>query len=156
MVNDALLFSENYKGSMEECLLISFMATLAMTLFSSIYSYSSKKNFLEPSLLAKIINYHLKDSPKWLNLVIGYFLHFLVGILFTAVHVYLYLLYTPVWYNAVFFGIVNGIIGALVWYMVIKIYQQVLHVAVLEYLFQLILAHIVFALTILYMYILPR
>lgn len=133
-------------------LLISVLATMVLTFFSLVVSYSYNRNFIEPSLLSKIVSYHLNDAPSWLNLTLGTVLHFVVGYLFTVIHLYLYQLYTPIWYNGIFFGLVNGLLGAVIWYLTIKIYNQVLQVEVKTYLIQLVIAHILFGLTIVWMY----
>jgi len=137
-------------------ILISLLATLGFTFFSVVVSSVYKKNFIEPVLLAKIINHHLKDSPTWLNLLLGTIIHFFAGYLFAEVHLFLYRILTPAWYNALFLGLVNGIFGALVWYAVLRIYRKVLTVHVSYYLVQLIIGHIIFALIIVYMYAPPH
>lgn len=151
LVNAVLLMAE-VANNTSNAILISLLATLGFTFFSIVASTVYKKNFVEPVLLAKIISYHLKDSPNWLSLFLGTVVHFFMGYLFAEVHLFLYRLFTPVWYNALFFGFANGIFGALVWYVVIQVYQKVLAVHVSYYLVQLIIGHIVFALIILYMY----
>ena len=148
----SLLTINNFIGKGFEPILISILATMAMTFFSMIVSNSYKKNFKEYSLLAKIINHHLKDSPTWLNLTLGVIVHFFVGYLFTLIHLYYYQILIPAWYNAIFLGLINGIIGAIVWYIVIKIYAEILNVSVIHYLIQLVIAHVIFAIIILYMY----
>ena len=136
-------------------ILISLLATLAFTFFSMVVSTVYKKNFVEPVLLGKVINFYLKDSPTWLNVMLGAIVHFFVGYLFTEVHLYLYQILTPVWYNAIFLGLANGFFGAFVWYITILTYQEVLKVHIYEYLVQLIIGHIIFGLVILYMYAPP-
>lgn len=73
-------------------------------------------------------------------------------IFFTLIHLYYYQLLTPIWYNGFFLGLINGIVGAVVWLIVIKIYRDILTVDIKMYLFQLVIAHILFGLVILYMY----
>jgi hypothetical protein len=151
-----LLFSNNYPGSISECFFISILATLAMTFFSILMTYFYKKEFREPNLIAKILEHHIEDSPQWLSTTSGYFIHFLVGFIFTSIQLYLYLLIAPTWYNAIILGILNGIIGCIIWYFTIIVYSDVLTVKVGEFLYQLIFAHIIFSLVIMLMYILPR
>ncbi|HET8828664.1 MAG TPA: hypothetical protein VFM79_04950, partial [Pelobium sp.] len=119
---------------------------------SSVY----KKNFVEPALLGKVIGHHLKDSPSWLNITLGSTVHFFVGYLFTEIHLFLYQIYTPNWYNALFFGVINGLFGASVWYLTIKLYPKVLTVHISQYLTQLVIGHVIFAIIIVYMYAPPH
>lgn len=137
-------------------ILISLLATLAFTFFSMVVSSIYKKNFVEPVLLGKIINYYIEDAPSWLNVSLGVIIHFFVGYLFTEIHLYLYRILTPAWYNALFLGIANGIFGAFVWYIVIRIYCKILTVHLSQYLIQLVFGHIIFARIIVYMYAPPH
>lgn len=137
-------------------ILISLLATLGFTFFSMIVSTIYKKNFVEPVLLGKVIHHHLKDSPTWLNIVLGTIIHFLVGYLFVEIHLFLYRIFTPAWYNGLFFGLVNGVFGAFVWYITIRLYREVLSVHISQYLIQLIIGHIIFGLIIVYMYAPPH
>ena len=143
-------------NNMSNAILISLLATLGFTFFSVAISSVYKKNFVEPVLLAKIINHHLKDSPTWLNLLLGTVIHFFIGYLFAEVHLFLYRILTPIWYNALFLGFINGIFGAFVWYLVIRLYQKILTVHISQYLIQLVIGHIIFALIIVYMYAPPH
>jgi hypothetical protein len=143
-------------NNISNAILISLLATFGFTFFSVVISSIYKKNFIEPVLLSKVINYHLKDSPTWLNLVLGTIIHFFMGYLFAEAHLFLYRILTPAWYNALFLGLANGILGALVWYAVIRIYRKVLTVHVSQYLIQLVIGHIIFALIIVYMYAPPH
>lgn len=153
---DSFLFNETYKGSIKECFFIAIVATLAMTFFSILMTYFNEKEFREANLIAKIFDHHIKDSPKWLSITSGYIIHFIVGFVFTSIHLYLYLLIAPIWYNAIFLGIINGIISYIVWYITIIIYNDVLFVKVGNFLYQIIFAHIIFAMVIMLMYVLPR
>ena len=142
-----------FKGSNFETLIISILATMAFTFFSILMSYQYRSNFNEPSLLGKVIGFHLKDAPQWLNLTLGIIVHFVVGFLFTAIHLFLYRLLTPVWYNAVFLGFLNGLVAAAIWYTVIKIYHDVIYPKLPAYLIQLVLGHLIFGLVIVFMYL---
>lgn len=144
------------ENNISNAVLISLLATLGFTAFSVVLSSIYKKNFVEPSLLGKVIGHHLKDSPSWLNIILGSIIHFFVGYLFTETHLFLYQIYTPIWYNALFFGIINGLIGAFVWYITIKLYPTVLKVNVTQYLTQLVIGHVIFGLIIIYMYAPPH
>lgn len=153
---NVFLFEVSVANNVSNAIIISLLATLAFTFFSMLISTVLKKNFIEPVLLGKIINYHLKDSPKWLDNTLGMLVHLFVGYLFTEVHLFLYRVFTPAWYNAILFGVINGVFGALIWYITIKIYAQVLKTQVSQYLIQLIVGHILFALFIVYMYAPPQ
>ncbi|HTN22128.1 MAG TPA: hypothetical protein VL125_16745 [Pelobium sp.] len=155
LINSVLLVAE-VANNTSNAILISLLATLGFTFFSVVISSIYKKNFIEPVLLSKVINYHLKDSPTWLNRVLGTTIHFFMGYLFAEAHLFLYRILTPAWYNALFLGLANGILGALVWYAVIRIYRKVLTVNVSQYLIQLVIGHIIFALIIVYMYAPPH
>ncbi|OAQ39746.1 hypothetical protein A5893_09195 [Pedobacter psychrophilus] len=153
---DSLLYNESYQGSIKECYIIAILATLAMTIFSILMTNVYKKEFREPNLIGKIVEHHIKDSPKWLSITSGYIIHFVVGFIFTSIQLYLYLLIAPVWYNAILLGIINGIVGCIIWYFTIMIYSDVLFVKVGSFLYQLMFAHIIFSIVIMLMYILPR
>lgn len=154
-VNSTILVA-SVANTTSNAILISLLATLAFTFFSMVVSTVYKKNFIEPILLGKVINYYIKDSPTWLSIMLGAVVHFFVGYLFTEVHLYLYQILTPAWYNGIFLGLANGLVGAFVWYITIRIYREVLKVHIYQYLIQLIVGHIIFGLIIVYMYAPPH
>lgn len=153
---NSLLFVASVDHNTANAVLISLLATLGFTAFSMIVSSVLKKNFIEPVLLGKIIGYYLKDSPGWLNVILGTVVHFFAGYIFVAIHLFLYQIYTPIWYNALFFGVVNGVFGAVIWYVAIMLYQHILNVHISQYLTQLIVGHVIFAFIILYMFAPPH
>lgn len=152
----SLLLVVSVDNNTANAVLISLLATLGFTVFSVIVSSVLKKNFIEPVLLGKIIGYYLKDSPRWLNVILGTVVHFFVGYLFVAIHLFLYQIYTPIWYNALFFGVINGVFGAFIWYFTIKLYQHILSVHLSQYLMQLIIGHVIFAIIVVYMFAPPH
>ncbi len=153
---NSIVLMASVANTASNAILISLLATLGFTFFSMVVSTIYKKNFVEPILLGKIINYHLKDGPTWLNVTLGAIIHFFVGYLFTEIHLFLYQILTPAWYNAIFLGLANGIFGAFVWYITIRVYQKVLKVHISEYLIQLVIGHVIFGLIIVYMYAPPH
>ncbi len=136
-------------------IMISLLATLGFTFFSVVVSSIYKKNFIEPVLIGRMIHNHLKDSPTWLNVFLGAVIHFFTGYIFTEIHLFLYQILTPAWYNGLFLGLANGLIAVVIWYALIKIYKNVLNSQVTEYLVQLLVGHVIFALIVLYMFAPP-
>lgn len=153
---NSIVLMASVANNTSNAILISFLSTLGFTFFSMVVSTIYKKNFVEPVLLGKIINHYLKDAPSWLNVFLGLIVHFFVGYLFTEIHLYLYRILTPAWYNALFLGIANGVFGAFVWYIVIRIYRKILTVHISQYLIQLVIGHVIFALIVVYMYAPPH
>lgn len=154
IINATLLVAQ-VSNNIFNAVLISLLATLGFTFFSMAVSSIYKKNFIEPLLLGKIIHHHLKDSPTWLNVVLGTIIHFFTGYIFAEAHLFLYRILTPAWYNGLFLGLLNGIIAVGVWYALIRIYNNVLRTHVTEYLVQLIVGHVIFALIVVYMFAPP-
>lgn len=152
--NSILLMAEVSNNS-SNALLISLLATMAFTFFSILVSSLARKNFVEPVLLGKIIGHYLKDAPTWLNVTLGTIIHFFTGYIFAEAHLWFYRILTPAWYNGIFLGLANGILGALIWYAVIRVYKNFMEVHVANYLLQLILGHIIFGLVIVMMYAPP-
>ena len=142
-------------NNMSNAILISLLATLGFTLFSMVLSSIYHKNFIEPVLLGKMIHHHLKDSPTWVNNFFGTVIHFFAGYIFTEIHLFLYQILTPAWYNGLFLGLANGVIAVVVWYVLIRIYKDVLTTHLSQYLMQLVIGHIIFALIVVHMYAPP-
>jgi hypothetical protein len=123
------------------------VATTAMTIFSYVYSTVANKSFREPELLNMLIGRWSSASGTISKTsFIGWIIHYLVGIVFTAVF---YVLWEVFGFEAnllsgVILGFLAGVVGAVGWQFTFWIHPNPPALSFKQYYFHLILAHIVF------------
>tara|TARA_R100000789_G_C2978135_1_gene142654 strand:+ start:281 stop:679 length:399 start_codon:yes stop_codon:yes gene_type:complete len=121
-----------------------------MTAFSYLYSFFTGHQFREPELLNQLLNSNALPIKATSNSWIGWFLHFLLGYVF-AVLLYLtwnFLKIEPSWSIAVISGIVAGFIGVFSWQCLFSLSPDPPAIPLFNFYFQLIIAHIIFCLSI--------
>ncbi|HEX8270582.1 MAG TPA: hypothetical protein VF581_11880 [Flavobacterium sp.] len=129
-------------------LLATLVATSLMTMFS--YYLSEKFNALykEPVLLKKIMEMTKLHFNSSVQTVLGWLIHYLVGLLFVIAYDRLW--HTgyvdATWFSGILLGIASGIIGVVGWMFLFSIPNHAPRVKYREYYQQLFFAHIIFAL----------
>jgi hypothetical protein len=101
----------------------SIAATSLMTFFSYAVSASAREFYKEPLLLTYIFtSLHLKVASD-LKIILGWVLHYLIGLFFVIGYHYL-------WYNefleiswaaSILLGVISGIIGIISWVILFEI-----------------------------------
>tara|TARA_A100000171_G_scaffold53080_1_gene76413 strand:- start:1066 stop:1500 length:435 start_codon:yes stop_codon:yes gene_type:complete len=134
---------------------ISLVATLAMTLFSYALSYLTKSKFEEPQLLNLLVSRHKR--LKYLTSrehIIGWALHFGIGLVFVILFYVVHKLFdVSITYSfGAFFGFIAGIAGVLGWQILLYIHPDPPDFNRKLFFIQLIIAHIIFGLTIITIY----
>ena len=112
-----------------------------MTLFSYIVSYVSNKNFKEPALLNHLLRRGNRDAP-----VMGWAVHYIIGVLFTAAYEAIWLLWDvapDIWFVLIA-GTLSGITGVIGWTCMLKISSDPPQIALRDFLLQLVFAHVIF------------
>lgn len=119
--------------------------TAVMTLFSYAVTKATKKNFLEPEIVAQLLNRAIPLNKHSAALA-GWGSHLGIGYLFTSVYdKYLELKKTrPSLANALLLGTLGGVSGMLIWKAVFKAYPNLNGVDLKNFYRQLFIAHLVF------------
>lgn len=128
-------------------LLSGFIGTSLMTLFSYIMSVIMKDHFREPQLLNQLINgssfipFHVNRFS-----LTGWIIHFAIGFAFA----FLFNLAVNLWdvdanlLNGLLFGFVAGIAGITGWKIMFRLVDYPPEISLNRFLFQLIIAHLIF------------
>jgi len=136
-------------ATLPQILISSFAATSVMTLFSYAVSAGAREVYKEPVLLAFILNtFHLKTAPN-LKILLGWILHYLIGIGFVIGYHYLWISgYMELsWSVSFLLGVISGIIGIIGWIVFFEIIPQKPNIDFTGYYLQLFVAHIIFSVT---------
>ena len=130
-----------------QIIIVSLLATSAMTLFSYTMSASFRELFKEPVLLSFILiktNLELSVQTKK---YLAWLLHYFIGFIFVLAYhlIWLYnILYISI-ISALLLGIISGIIGIIGWVLIFKIADYHPNIDFKGYYIQLFFAHIIFA-----------
>lgn len=123
-------------------IVISFIATTFMTLYSYAYSRIFNKQFREPVLL----HFLFRQPPlKVKNPVWGWVIHFSIGLVF-AVGLLLFNFseHINTYYFGLLYGFVCGIIGIIGWQLMFLFFPETPAISLLHYYFHLMIAHLLF------------
>lgn len=132
-------------------LLPAVLGTVAMTSFSKLLSTAMKENYSEPDHLCGLIERLFPMIKENNAQMAGWASHLLAGLSFT-------LAYVKAWksgaikenaVNSASLGVVNGLIGIIMWKLSFKIYKFGPSLDTRNYYLQLIPAHIIFSLFVL-------
>jgi hypothetical protein len=125
---------------------VGITATTFMTLYSYILSEMKEEHFKEPEILGKLLQNLMPAIRKEFAKAAGWEIHYLVGLLFAAIYIYLWQVkkIKPTLQNGLLFGGVSGLIAVTVWKAVLKLHPDPPHLKYKRYYLQLIPAHIVF------------
>ncbi len=129
---------------------VGIVATIAMTLFSYIFSYLANDNYKELQLL----NYLIEALPSvkiaiCREHILGWTIHFSIGILFVAIYSLLQI-YTEIDFSILsgsIFGFVAGLVGIGGWSMGFVLHPFPPKINKLLFFIQLLFAHLVFGFT---------
>jgi hypothetical protein len=131
-----------------QILLSSIAATSIMTLFSYAVSSSAREVYKEPVLLTYILSaLHLEVSPN-LKTILGWFIHYLIGICFVAGYHYLWFneFLEVSWSVSILLGVITGIIGIISWIILFEIIPVRPNIDYKGYYIQLFIGHVIFSL----------
>ncbi|MEP7092812.1 MAG: hypothetical protein ABI793_02060 [Flavobacterium sp.] len=130
-----------------QLIIVSILATSAMTLFSYAMSESFRELYKEPVLLTfLLIKLNIEVSVQTKK-YLAWLLHYFIGFLFVlAYHILWFynILYISV-LSAFLLGIASGIIGIIGWVIMFKIADYKPKIDFKGYYIQLFFAHIIFA-----------
>ncbi len=119
----------------------SLVATTVMTLFSYGVSVLSGKQFREPELLNALFTCVRTKLP---GRYLGWFIHYLVGILFVAAFELAFRFIQPGLKSYLTLGFAGGIFGVMIWHLTFSIHPRPPVVTKPAFYGQLIIAHIIF------------
>lgn len=131
-------------------IIASIAGTAAMTLFSEFLSRKEHKRFNEAKLLstlhARIFD---RDTPTKKDLVTGYLLHYISGIIFTYFFIVIYhqMSNRNIYKKEIAIGIAAGAVGITIWHLTLMLHHNPPRIYLKDYYFQLLLAHIILSVT---------
>ena len=129
-----------------QTLIMAFVGTSLMTMFSYAIGMIRKKKFSEPALLNELISRLNQKPSDALVPVAGWFLHYFIGLLF----IISYQLYWhesdshPTIVNCMILGAISGVIGICGWKLAFRIHPHPPNIDFKEFYSQLFFAHVVF------------
>lgn len=130
-----------------QIIIVSVLATSAMTLFSYIMSASFRELYKEPVLLTFMLTKMNIEVSAQKKKVLAWLLHYFIGLLFVVGYHFLWLyniLYISIT-TALLLGVISGIIGIIGWVIMFKIADYQPKIDFKGYYIQLFFAHIIFA-----------
>ncbi len=133
-------------------LIATLVATSLMTAFSYVVSRLVNKQFREPQLLNILIAQVF--NMQSLKHILGWLIHYAIGLTFTIGLVSLWQ-YTGIdssWFSALYLGVFLGVLGALGWSVMFKLISFSIHINQIRFYIQLIIAHVIFTLSVLLVY----
>lgn len=131
-----------------QILVVSIAATSAMTLFNYALSTRYQDTYKEPTLLSHLLTQVKFNFSIVSKKTLGWVLYFSIGFFFVLVY-HLLWLYNIIAFSAssaFLLGIVSGIIGAVSWFIMLKIAKDALSINSKGYYIQMFFARIIFAL----------
>jgi Na+/H+ antiporter NhaA len=129
-----------------QTLIMAFVGTSLMTIFSYAIGIIRKKKFSEPALLNELISRLKQKSLGALVPIAGWFLHYLIGLLF-IISYHLYWRESdshPTIINCIILGALSGVIGICGWKLAFRIHPHPPNIDFKEFYSQLFFAHVVF------------
>ena len=132
----------------------SIVGTTVMTIFSYVVSKSFNKLYKEPILLKYVLERMQVSISDNFTLVLGWFLHYIIGILFVVIYHFIWI---NGWMEISFLhsfilGLASGLVGIVAWRIMFAVSNSESKVDMNGYFFQLVIAHILFALTVMMIY----
>jgi hypothetical protein len=127
----------------------SLISASVMTMFSYKLSHIYSRNYREPALLSEIIKNKSKDLSHKQAALIGWFVHYLVGMFWGITCETTVMKRRPVKKNlykrnSLFIGIATGLISATVWKLLLGRYPKIHRRTDSSFFIQLVPAHILF------------
>ncbi|TDW52118.1 hypothetical protein EV144_101801 [Flavobacterium sp. 270] len=130
-----------------QLLIVSIIATAAMTSFSCFMSKQFQELYKEPVLLSFVLSKLKMELSVKSEKILGWLLHFLIGFLFVLAYYVLWVKdILPIsTLSALLLGAISGIIGIICWMFIFKMSNHQPHIDFKGYYLQLFFAHIIFA-----------
>lgn len=130
-----------------QLLIVSIIATAAMTSFSCFMSKQFQELYKEPVLLSFVLSKLKMELSVKSEKILGWLLHFLIGFLFVLAYYVLWVKdILPIsTLSALLLGAISGIIGITCWMFIFKMSNHQPHIDFKGYYLQLFFAHIIFA-----------
>lgn len=127
------------------------VSVIIMTLFSALISQLSGNEYREPNLLSKLISGNelgIKEKP--FHIVMGWVIHFSIGLLFFSIYTLLYQFTDQMksMFWTCLIGFLFGGIGILGWTIAFKISSNPPNIEFKGFSLQLLFAHIIFCICI--------
>lgn len=135
-------------------LLAAIAATSLMTAFSYLVSEAFRELYKEPLLLQYLMTrFHFGITGIW-KVIAGWTVHYLIGLIFVVIFHLLWQwgLYEITWLTGLMYGIVIGIIGIGGWVVMFILSNYKPRIDFKGYYLQLFIAHLVFAMTTVFIY----
>ncbi|MDR6302250.1 hypothetical protein [Mesonia maritima] len=126
----------------------SITATTVMTFFSYFYSEVKNEKFKEPQLINILIN-RLPNFSTAIGKhhILGWFLHFLIGFIFTALFFLIWKYISISWLSGIVLGFFAGLLGVLGWHIAFSVHPNPPEIQFSKFYIQLIVAHFLFGLS---------
>lgn len=139
--------------------LAGIVGTAVMTSVLYLVAFVTRNRFKVVKVLGTMLTFQttpdkgLSDRPS--AIIVGIFAHYLVGIGFTFVYDWLWSegIVQESYIQSTGLGLINGIVGAIVWKLFISIHPDPPHLPVRQYLIAIVVGHVFFAYGILSTYL---
>ena len=118
--------------------------TSAMTIYSYLLSNSRNKNFREPALLAEMVQKLHPSIPKNDAQIIGWVLHYGVGVFFASVYRFLLKQKTANIKAGAIVGGITGLVGISIWQLSFLLHPRPPRTDYTKFYGQLMIGHIIF------------
>lgn len=120
--------------------------TTLMTIISYVLTYTLKTQFKEPVLLQKFL-----QRSDWIdsgNTTAGWLVHYMAGFGWATIYNFLwrFSVIEPSYLNGSWLGLVSGIIGVGVWWILFKVHKNPPSINLTAYFIHLLVVHIIFGL----------
>ncbi|MBC8004593.1 MAG: hypothetical protein H7X84_03885 [Verrucomicrobia bacterium] len=135
-------------------LLATVAATSLMTAFSYLVSEGFRELYKEPVLLQYLMTrFNFGITGIW-KIIAGWTVHYIIGLIFVVIFHILWRwgLYEITWLTGLIYGIVIGIIGIGGWVVMFILSNYKPRIDFKGYYLQLFIAHLVFAMTTVFVY----
>lgn len=148
--------SSKKKPAIKKILLSGIAGTTTMTIYSYLVSRKEREQFREPQLLNRLLygKEHGKMGPveKSRQPAAGFLLHYCTGILFSSCYHLFWKekVKTSVLKNGISYGLSFGILGVSIWKTVFKVHPNPPEIGLNRYLKQLIIAHLIFGMMVVF------
>ena len=118
--------------------------TSAMTIYSYLLSNSRNKNFREPALLAEMVQKLHPSIPKNDAQIIGWVLHYGVGVFFASVYRFLLKQKTANITAGAIVGGITGLVGISIWQLSFLLHPSPPRTDYKKFYGQLMVGHVIF------------
>ena len=124
------------------------LGTVLMTSFSYVISRMKSQQFKEPKLLNMILRRSTYDMNPSNNSVLGWVVHFSIGVILMTLFYVLHLTFSfsISAVSILIYGIIAGVLSILSWHFMLSISSNSPDFALRDFYFQLLMAHVLFAL----------